>query len=294
MPVEIDDTYAEAFPGFFSEVLVTAKNKKWLLAAVNSATGCATSGIGCGCEAGVDYFVGPEDSPDSRVGAAVQFWVSSHCTDPVKQLERELIKRIGQCVLTAPTTAVWNLSESENKFDVGKKIGFFGDGFQCEERRFGRMVVVVPRMLGDFLIEREFGFSEGVMGGNLWFFSETEDSALEAAERAAGAVSAVRGVVTSFPGGVCAAGSKMGSKYGFLDASTHDKLCPSLVSKVAGSEVPVGVSSVSEVVFNGVSLSVVQEAMYEAVDVAKVTQGLVKISAGSFGGRLGGYKIFLR
>ncbi|MBN2014816.1 MAG: formylmethanofuran--tetrahydromethanopterin N-formyltransferase [Candidatus Altiarchaeota archaeon] len=294
MPAEIDDTYAEAFPGFYSEVLVTAKSRKWLDSAVNSAIGCATSGIGCGCETGIDYLVEPEDSPDDRIGAAIQFWVASCCADPIKQLEGELLKRIGQCVLTAPTTAVWNLTQAENKLAVGKKIGFFGDGFQREGQRFGRSVVVVPRMMGDFLIEREFGYSKGVMGGNLWFFAVSEDAALEAAELAAFAIGGVRGVVTSFPGGVCAAGSKIGSRYSFLRASTQEKLCPSIAAKVSGSGVPRGVESIAEVVFNGVSLSAVRKATHRAIEIAKETRGLVRISAGNFGGKLGAYKIYLR
>ncbi len=294
MPAEIDDTYAEAFSGLYCEFLVTAKDKKWLLAAANAAVGCATSGIGCGCEAGIDRFLSPKETPDGRVGAAIMFWVSRFSPDPIKQLERELLSRIGQCVLTAPTTAVWNLTGSEKKLPVGKKIGYFADGFQREEQHFGKPVVVVPRMMGDFLIERDLGYSEGVMGGNLWFFAKSESSALRAAEKAVEVISATSGAVATFPGGVCAAGSKIGSKYSFLAASTHEKLCPSLVPHIVDSQVPSGVSSISEVVFNGSSLALVQEATLKAVQAAKDTPGLVRISAGSYGGKLGGYRIYLR
>jgi formylmethanofuran--tetrahydromethanopterin N-formyltransferase len=294
MPAEIDDTYAEAFSGLYSEFLVTSKDKKWLMAAANAAVGCATSGIGCGCEAGIDRILSPKETPDGRIGAAIQFWVSCFSSEPVKQLERELLNRIGQCILTAPSSAVWNMTESKNKLAVGKKIGFFADGFQKEEKRFGRAVVNVPRMMGEFLIEKDLGYSEGVMGGNLWFFGKTESSALHAAEKAVKIISATPGVVATFPGGVCAAGSKIGSKYSFLSASTHERLCPTLVPHIMDSQVPSGVASISEVVFNGVSLPLMQDVTLKAVRAAQNTPGLVKVSAGSYGGKLGKYRIYLR
>lgn len=294
MPAEVDDTYAEAFSGFYSEFLVTAKDRKWLMAAVNAAVGCATSGIGCGCEAAVDEIIPPSKTPDGRIGAAVMFWVSRFSPDPVKQLEGELLSRIGQCILTAPSTAVWNMTDSGKKLPVGKKIGYFADGYQREEARFGRSVVVVPRMMGDFLIEKELGYSEGVMGGNLWFFAKSESSALRAAEKAVKVISATSGVVATFPGGVCAAGSKIGSKYSFLSASTHERLCPTLVPHITDSQVPSGVASISEVVFNGISLELLQDVSLKAVHAAKDTPGLLRVSAGSYGGKLGEYRIYLK
>lgn len=294
MAVEIEETYAEAFEGYYSEILVTAKNRRWLMAAVNSATGYATSGVGCSCEVGVDQILNPEDTPDRRVGATVQFWIASWVKDPVRKLELELIHRIGQCILTAPTTAVWNATESGEKLDVGRKMGFFGDGFQREEKPHGRHVVVIPIMMGEFLIENEIGYGTGVMGGNLWFFAESEDSALEAAENAVNAINEIDGVVTTFPGGVCAAGSKVGSKYKFLTASTNDKFCPTLKDRITGSGVPKNVNSISEIVFNGINEKVVKKAMHRAIEASKETVGLVRISAGNYGGKLGGYKIYLR
>ncbi len=294
MAAAVEDTYAEGFSGCYSEFLVTAKNRRWLMAAVNDAVGYATSGIGCGCEAGIDRILDPGNSPDGRIGAAVQFWVASFSSGAVKQLEDELIHRIGQCVLTAPTTAVWNMVDSEHSFEVGRKLGFFADGFQREEELFGRTMVVVPRMMGEFLVEKCLGYSMGVMGGNLWFFADSEDSALEAAECAVDVISKTQGVIASFPGGVCAAGSKIGSSYSFLNASTHEKLCPSLVSCVGDSLVPEGVESISEVVFNAVSLDVMQDVAFRIVDAAKDTKGLLKISAGNYGGKLGSYKIHLK
>jgi formylmethanofuran--tetrahydromethanopterin N-formyltransferase len=294
MPAQIDDTYAEAFSGLYSEFLVTAKDKKWLMAAANAAVGCATSGIGCGCEAGIDRILPPKETPDGRIGAAIMFWVGGVSQDSVKRLEGELLSRIGQCILTAPSTAVWNMTESEKKLAIGKKIGFFADGFQKEEKRCGRTVVAVPLMMGEFLIERDLGYSEGVMGGNLWFFGKTESSALHAAEKAVKIISATSGAVATFPGGVCAAGSKIGSKYSFLSASTHERLCPTLVPHILDSQVPSGVTSISEVVFNGISLELMQDVALKAVRAAQDTPGLVRVSAGSYGGKLGKYRIYLR
>lgn len=294
MPAKVEDTHAEAFSGCYSEFLVTARNRKWLKAAVNSATGCATSSIGCGCEAGLDRILDKRETPDKRIGAAIQFWVPCFSSDPVRRLERELINRIGQCILTAPTTAVWNLTYSENRLDVGYKIGFFADGYQREEQRFNRRVIVVPTMMGEFIIERQLGYSQGIMGGNLWFFAESESSALKAAECAVKVISNKPGVVATFPAGVCAAGSKIGSKYRFLSASTHEKLCPSLSSCISDSEVPDGVKSIAEVVFNGTNLGILKEATHEAINATVNIRGLIKISAGNFGGKLGDYRIYLK
>ena len=291
--VEIDDTYAEAFSGYYSEILVTARDEKWLTAAANSATGFATSGIGCDCEAGIDQVL-KEGTPDGRIGATLQFWVPAFKKDAVNVLENELLHRIGQSILTAPTTAVWNSTDSDEKFDIGKKLGFFGDGFQKNDKVHDRDMVRIPRMMGDFLIEEKIGYAKGVMGGNLWFFGNSEDSALEAAERAAEAIRSVDGVVTTFPGGVCASGSQVGSQYKFLIASTNCKLCPTLKCDMEGSCVPDGVESVSEVVFNGISEEKVNEAMKKAIDAVKDSSGLIKISAGNYEGKLGRYKINLK
>ena len=294
MTAEIEDTYAEAFEGYYSRILITAKNKKWLMAAANSVTGYATSGIGCDCEAGIGRLdLAGEDTPDGRPGATVHFWVPSWIKDTVKTLESEVLHRVGQCVLTAPTTAVWNATESSDTIQVGRKLAFFADGFQTEEKRHGRIMVNIPRMMGEFLIEKEIGYAKGVMGGNLWFFGDTEDSALEAAENATDAISQIEGAVTTFPGGVCSSGSKIGSRYSFLTASTNITLCPTIKDKVENSMVPGGVNSISEIVINGISEDVVRAAMHESIKAARDTPGLVKISAGNYGGKLGKYKIYL-
>lgn len=295
MTVEIEDTYAEAFSGYYSKILVTARDKKWLLAAVNSATGFATSDVGCSCEAGLDYILEPEDTPDGRIGAVLQFWKGSWKKDPVRVLELELIHRIGQCILTTPTTAVWNAMESEDKMEIGRKLGFYGDGFQKEEEYNGRDIVKIPEMMGEFIIENEIGYKKGVMGGNLWFFCEDEESALNAAELAVEKIINVKGVIAPFPRGVCSCGSKVGARnYKFLIASTNEKFCPTLRGEVEDSQVPDGVKAISEVVFNGISEDVVKKAMWGGIRAAKDCGGLVRISAGNYGGKLGKYRIYLR
>lgn len=299
MPV-IEDTYAEAFRSIYAEILVTARDHKWLEYAANAATGHASSTIMCDCEAGVDRFVGPGgdgsfDTPDGRPGVVLQFHVPRFRKDRVPALEKALLARVSQNILTCPTTACFNLIDSESYFRLGRKIAYFGDGHEKLERRHGRSMWVIPTMGGEFTIDRRYGFADGIMGGNLWFMGETEDAAIEAAERAAQAVDQTPGVITTFPGGVAASASKAGSKYSFLFASTYEKFCPTLKAKLGDqSEVPDGVRSIMEIIINGRDLETVAAATYAAIDGCVDTPGLVKISAGNYGGRLGKSFIYLR
>lgn len=205
----VEDTYAEAFKSLYSEVLITARDHKWLEYAVNAATGNASSTIMCDCEAGVDRFVGPGgdgslDTPDGRPGAVVQFHVPRFRKDRVRALEKAMLTRISQNVLTCPTTACFNLLASDDYFKLGRKIAYFGDGYEKVEQRNGRDMWVLPTMGGEFTIDRRFGYADGIMGGNLWFMGASEEAAIEAAEAAAHAVDATPGVITTFPGGVAA------------------------------------------------------------------------------------------
>ncbi len=293
MAAEVEDTYAEAFKGLYSEILVTAKNRKWVSHAGNCATGYATSTIGCSCEAGVDVYVDREDTPDKRPGALLQFWVPSWSKEPEKDLESALLHRIGQCILTAPTASVYNATHVETRFAVGKKLGFFGDGYQRKEERHGRDMIVIPTMMGEFLIEENIGFDTGVMGGNLWFMAESENAALSAAEKAVESISGMRGVITSFPGGVCASGSKIGSRYSFLIASTNTGYCPSLKYDMENSYVPDDVNSISEIIINGVNEKRIKAGMENAIKAVRDVRGLIRISAGNYGGNLGSYRIHL-
>ncbi|MSR53518.1 MAG: formylmethanofuran--tetrahydromethanopterin N-formyltransferase [Gemmataceae bacterium] len=297
---EIDDTYAEAFRSLYAEVLITARDRRWLTEAVNAATGNASSTILCDCEAGLDRFVGPGGdesfaTPDGRPGALVQFHLPRFRKDRVEALDRALLVRVSQNVLTCPTTACFNVqTESETFFKLGRKVAFFGDGHQFRDERFGRKGWVVPILSGEFFIERRVGYRDGLMGGNLWFFGSTEDGALEAADRAAIAASQTPGVCLPFPGGVASSGSKAGSRYKFSIASTYAEFCPTLREKLGEkSRLPTGVVSVQEIIINGRDLPTIVRATQAAIAAAVDTPGLHKISAGNYGGKLGKSFVYL-
>jgi formylmethanofuran--tetrahydromethanopterin N-formyltransferase len=289
---QIDDTYAEAFRSIYAEVLITARDRTWLDHAIANATGNASSSILCDCEAGLDRYV--SDTPDGRPGAVVQFHVPRFRKDRAEALERSLLVRISQNVLTCPTTACFNLLDEPTFFKLGRKIAFFGDGHQYRDERFGRRVWVIPILSGEFVLDRRFGYRDGLMGGNLWFLGTTADAALEAATRAAAAASTVPGVVLPFPGGIAASGSKAGSKYKFMIASTYAEFCPTLRMKLGDkSKVPEGVVSVQEIIINGRDLPTIAKATQAAIAASVETTGLARISAGNYGGRLGKSFVYL-
>ncbi|HEV3138066.1 MAG TPA: formylmethanofuran--tetrahydromethanopterin N-formyltransferase [Pirellulales bacterium] len=295
----VEDTYAEAFRSIYAEFLITARDRTWLDHAVAAATGNASSTILCDCEAGLDRYCGPGgdpsiSTPDGRPGAIVQFHVPRFRKDRREALERSLLVRISQNVLTCPTAACFNLLETDDYFKLGRKLAFFGDGFQYRARRWDRPVWVVPILGGEFVIDRRFGFRDGLMGGNLWFLGVDEDSSLLAAERAHAAAIQVPGVITPFPGGIAASGSKPGSRYSFSIASTYAEFCPTLREKLGDqSKVPSGVGSIMEIIINGHDLAAITAATRRAVEAAVETPGLVRISAGNYGGRLGKSFIYL-
>jgi formylmethanofuran--tetrahydromethanopterin N-formyltransferase len=297
---EIDDTYAEAFRSLSAEVLITARDRRWLDEAVRAATGNASSTILCDCEAGLDRYVGPGGdasfpTPDGRPGAIVQFHVPRFWKNRVEALERAVLVRVSQNVLTCPTTACFNvLTEAETFFKMGRKVAFFGDGHQFRATRFGRKGWVVPILSGEFFIERRVGYRDGIMGGNLWFFGATADGALDAADRAAQAAATVPGVCLCFPGGVASSGSKTGSRYSFTIASTYAEYCPTLRDKLgAQSRLPAGVVSVQEIIINGRDLPTIIHATRTAIAASVDTPGLLKISAGNYNGKLGKNFIYL-
>lgn len=295
----VDDTYAEAFRSIYAEFLITARDRKWLDHAVSSCTGNASSTILCDCEAGLDRYVGPGGdetfaTPDGRPGAIVQIHVPRFRKDRVPALERSLLVRISQNVLTCATTACFNLLDTEPYFKLGQKIAFFGDGWQFRDVRFDRKVWVIPILGGEFCLDRRFGFKDGLMGGNLWFMGRDVDAALFGAERAHAAAATVPGVIAPFPGGIAASGSKAGSRYKFSIASTYEKFCPTLRETLgAESGVPEGVGSIMEIIINGRDLPSIVRATQAAIAASVDTPGLLKISAGNYGGRLGKSFIYL-
>jgi formylmethanofuran--tetrahydromethanopterin N-formyltransferase len=292
---DVDDTYAEAFRSIYAEILITARDRTWLDHAVRACTGNASSAILCDCEAGFDRYVDAAETPDHRPGAVVQFHIPRFHKDRAQRLERSLLVRVSQNVLTCPTTACFNLlDEPEQRFPLGRKLAYFGDGYQFRDERFGKRVWVVPILSGEFVIERRFGYRDGLMGGNLWFFGSDADSALAAAERAAAAASQTPGVILPFPGGVASSGSKAGSRYKFMVASTYAEYCPTLRDKLAGqSRLPEGVKSVQEIIINGHDLPTIVDATQAAIKAAVDTPRLLRVSAGNYGGRLGKSFIYL-
>lgn len=285
--VPIDDTYAEAFPIWISRVVITAVTEEWAYRAATEATGFATSAIGCPCEAGIESMLSPDETPDGRPGVSILI-----CTAK-KKMKEQLIERIGECIFTAATTAVFDgLPEAEEKIPV--KLHFFGDGYEYKKELGGRQVWAVPIMSGEYVGEEEFGIMKGVAGGNFFVMGENQMAALMGAQAAVDAIGSVCGVITSFPGGIVASGSKVGSnKYKFIPASTNEKYCPTLRDKVPDSKVPKGVNAMFEIVIDGLTESCVSEAMAEGIRAAVMVPGVKYISAGNFGGTLGPFKFEL-
>ncbi len=286
--VTIDDTYAEAFPVYVSRVLITGATTALAETAALVATGFATSVIGCSAEAGIDRYVLPNETPDGRPGVMIMVVHPSK-----KQVKSNLIERIGECVLTAATTAVFNGLESEETVPV--KLHYFGDGYEYQTSVGGRSVWSIPLLEGDFICEETYGVQKGVAGGNFFIYGETQASALLAAQAAVGAIKSVEGTITPFPGGIVASGSKVGcpTYSTFMKASTHHRLAPSLRDKVPDSFVPEGVKSIYEIVICGLSEAVIAEAMKRGMLAATHASGVMTISAGNYGGELGPFKFHL-
>ena len=292
---EIEDTYAEAFDGLFCRILITAKDEKRLKRAAYGCTALAMVVVGR-TEGGVEKWLSKAETPDRRLGAVVQFWGAINESKPfeasLKKFVKEVSYRIRQEILVEPTTSVFNALDSEKKFDVMNRIGHCGDGYEWEEEYHGRHVINIPLMMPGFRIERYLGYGIGVSGGNLWFLCKDENSALEAGDKALEAIHDVEGVVTPFD--VCSAGSKPETRYPEIGPTTNHLYCPTLKDKIPDSKVPEGVNSIPEIVINGMSLEAVKKAMKAAIYAVKDLDGVLRISAGNYGGKLGKHKIYLR
>lgn len=289
--VIIDDTFAEAFPMVAARVLITAENEKWAMNSARAVTGFASSIIMSPAEAGIEGpLVAPENSPDGRPGVHIQIY---HRTRT--ELKLQMISRIGQCVLTCPTTAAFDdMPNAKRHLKVGAAIRMFGDGYERKDTVGDRKVWRIPVMEGEFVIQSRFGVRRCVAGGNLIIMAESQQAGLQGAEAAVQAMNKVEGVVLPFPGGICRSGSKIGSVKYKLPASTNFPLCPTLKETVPGSLIPEGVKSVYELVFNGLTFNIVKQATAEGIRAATAVQGVRKISAVNFGGKLGPYQISLK
>ena len=284
--VEIEDTFAEAFKMWGSRLIITAVSEKWAITTARAATGFGTSIIGCGCEAGIGRTLPADETPDGRPGVEVLFFTTSK-----KAVEPLLLARVGQCIMTSPTSACFNGLVSEREVKVGGKLRYFGDGFQSSKLVDGRRLWRIPVMDGEFVIEESFGMQKSVGGGNFLVLAESQQAALEACENAVSAMQEVAGIIMPFPGGIVRSGSKTNSKYKAMTVSTNTAYCPTIRREVK-SALPEGVNSVMEIVIDGLSEKAISEAMRMGIEAACIP-GVVSISAGNYGGTLGPYHFHL-
>ncbi len=296
IPAPVEDTFAEAFEGVFCRVVLTADDERTLHAAAEDSTATPSVVIGR-TEGGVERYLTRKETPDQRVGAILQFWgeisTAKSFAESLEKFEKELSYRIRQDILVKPFTSVFDeLPHAEGKLDMMERVGHCGDGYEWVEKRFGRKVIIVPLMVPDFVIERRLGYALGVSGGNFWIMSQTKESMTKAGEKALEAIHKVPGVITPFD--ICSAGSKPETHFPLIGPTTNHQYCPSLKNKIgASSKVPEGVNYIPEIVVNGMSMEAVKKAMQAGIEAARNVEGVVRISAGNYGGKLGKYKIKL-
>ena len=286
--VPIEDTFAEAFPMTAARLVVTAETPAWARTAAQTATGYAASVIGCDAEAGIERDLTPDETPDGRPGVALLFFGFSR-----DALQKAVVNRVAQCVLTCATTACYNglTGDAGKTIRVGGNLRYFGDGWQISKLLDGKRYWRIPTMDGEFLCEDVFGTVKGVAGGNFLIHGASQAAALSAAEAAVAAIRQLPGVILPFPGGIVRSGSKVGSKYKALKASTNEAYCPTLRGAVK-SALPEGVNAVYEIVIDGLDLESVRRATRDGV-LAACRPGVLHISAGNYGGKLGPHHIRL-
>lgn len=289
--VTIDETFAEAFPMKATRLIITAHNAKWAMISAQAFTGFATSVIACGCEAGVERQLEGNETPDGRPGVSILIFAMGG-----KGLAKQVETRSGQCVLTSPTSALFSGLDSEKDMPLGQNLRYFGDGFQISKMIDGKRYWRVPVMDGEFLTQEKTGVTAAVGGGNFLVLAESQGQALAACEAAIEEMQKIPNVIMPFPGGVVRSGSKVGSKYKALNASTNDAFCPTLKGQTS-SDLPAEVESVMEIVIDGLTKEDIDKAMkvgIEAVCKLGSKQGIRRISAGNYGGKLGPFHFHLQ
>lgn len=288
--VSIDNTFAEAFPMKAARLVVTAANDTWADHAARAMTGFATSVIACGCEAGIERRLAPKETPDGRPGVSVLLFTMGR-----KELVKQIQNRVGQCVLTSPTSACFSGLDEGDAIELGKNLRFFGDGYQISKKLGDKRYWRVPVMDGEFLCEEMTRMAKAIGGGNFLVLARDQEAALGACERAILAMRKVPGVIMPFPGGVVRSGSKVGSKYKALPASTNHKFCPTLKGAV-DSELSDEVGAVLEIVIDGLDSASIEQATRVGIEAAcrGRRHGVLRISAGNYGGSLGPYHFKLR
>jgi formylmethanofuran--tetrahydromethanopterin N-formyltransferase len=285
----IEDTFAEAFTMRVARVIVTARTPTWARHAATKLTGFATSVIACKCEAGIERELAPAETPDGRPGASILLMTMGK-----EDLPNRLVERIGQTVLTCPTTACFDgLPNAPDRVGVGSVLRFFGDGFQTSKVVEGERFWRIPVMEGEFLCQEKFGMQKAIGGGNFLICAETADLALAAAEAAVAVMDPLPSVILPFPGGVVRSGSKVGSRRSKkMIASTNDAFCPTLRA-VTETALPDGVNSVLEIVVNGIDAPAIEAALRAGI-AAACRPGVKLITAGNYGGKLGPHQFHLR
>ncbi len=282
----IENEFAEAFRMWAARVIVTALDERMVRVAAGEVTGYGTSVIGCDAEAGVERFLTPDQTPDGRPGAALLFFAFN-----AKALQKALPNRVGQCLMTCPTTAVYDglpdavAGEDSARLDVGKLVRFFGDGFQKSKVIAGSRLWRIPVMDGEFVCAASIGAIKAIGGGNLLLCGADQTAALRVAQRAVDALAPLPDIITPFPGGIVRSGSKVGSRYKKLFASTNDEYCPTVRGRTR-SKLRPGVGAVYEIVINGLSDAALRHAMVTAINAAAGAD-CIAISAGNYGGKLG-------
>ena len=289
--VQIDDTFAEAFNMRGTRVIITAQNHKWAYNAANAMTGFATSVIGCGVEAGIERELSPEETPDGRPGVAILMFAMGSSV-----LMKQLENRMGQTILTCPTAAAFSGIDGNERINLGKNLRFFGDGFQISKQFGGKRYWRVPVMDGEFITEETTGMVRAVGGGNFLVLAASQPQALAACEAAIEAMKKIPNVIMPFPGGVVRSGSKVGSKYKALFASTNDAFCPTLKG-LTNTQLSDDIESVMEIVIDGLTDADIRKATYVGIEAAcklGAENGIKRISAGNYGGKLGQFQFHLR
>ena len=288
--IKIENTFAEAFPMKAARLIITADSKYWLKQAVNNMTGFATSVIACGCEAGIEKEIRSSETPDGRSGIAVLLFAMDS-----KGLAKQVLRRVGQCILTSPTTACFSGLESDEKIDLGNAIRYFGDGFQVSKKINDKKIWRIPVMEGEFVIEDKTSITKGIGGGNILIIGDSNQEVLKSAEAAVKEMRKVNNIILPFPGGIVRSGSKVGSKYKSLIASTNDAYCPTLKG-ITKTKLSKSNESVLEIVIDGTNEKDISLAMKKGINIIckKFNKGIKTISAGNYGGKLGPYHFHLR
>jgi len=288
--IKIEKTFAEAFPMKASRLIITAESKNWLKKAVDSMTGFATSVIACGCECGIEKEISPSKTPDGRLGMTVLLFAMNS-----ESLAKQVLRRVGQCILTTPTTACFSGLETDEKINLGNAIRYFGDGFQISKRINNKRFWRIPVMEGEFIIEDKTSITSGIGGGNILIIGTSNKEVLKAGEAAVKEMKKIDNIILPFPGGIVRSGSKVGSKYKNLIASTNDAYCPTLKG-ITKTNLDKDIECVLEIVVDGINEKDIALAMKKGISIIckKFNKGIKSISAGNYGGKLGPFHFHLR